>query len=286
MRETHIVSTVLWFPTPVGGWENAVLTLIYCAKLIDARSQTNKRQHSFMLGNCRTTFHMISWIKQLGKFMEGKLTAGTIAKLTFWLGNFLSHKSLDNGKILWRGVTLFLSCSCIPLLTTLLPPGSWGRVLSYTVQLFSCTSKHKSNVLPLGEIIASVELGTPWEMSVILTFSEKRQLPCHRSCWAQWELEALYFLQIFSFWFWEEKCSSALTLEIFPSFPCKIIFSILHFNSLCVASDQVHSKVGIFVVLRQLVAQLGLWTGSHCSVPHRNLKESHEQSVTEGKKST
>lgn len=100
MRELPVVSMVLWFPAPIRERVNAALTLIYCAKLIDDRSQTNKRQYSFMLGNCGTTFHMLLWIKQLDKFMEGKLTAGTFTKLTFWLRNFLSHKSLYNGKIL------------------------------------------------------------------------------------------------------------------------------------------------------------------------------------------
>lgn len=76
------------------------MTIIYCAKCVDARSQTNKRQYSFMLGNCGTTFHMMLWIKDLDKLMEGKLTEGTITKSIFWLRNFLSHKSPDNGKIL------------------------------------------------------------------------------------------------------------------------------------------------------------------------------------------
>lgn len=147
------------------------------------------------------------------------------------------------------------------------------------VQLFSCTGEHKSAVLPLGEVIASAELGTLLEMSVKLTFWEKHPLLCHMS---QWELKALDFLQIFSFWLCKEKCPSAIPLETFPSFPCKIIFSVLHFNSLCFASNQLCSKAGIFIVLRQLVAQLVLCTGSHCSVRQRNLKESHQQSVTEG----
>lgn len=125
--------------------------------------------------------------------------------------------------------------------------------------LFSCSGKHKSAILPLGEMTASVELGTLWEMSVILTFSENSQLPCHMS---QQKLEALNFLRIFSFWFWMEKCPSAITLEMFPCFLCKI--PVLHFNSLCVASDQLHSKVGIFISPRQLVSSLvychgGIW---------------------------
>ena len=174
---------------------------------------------------------------------------------------------------------------CVPVFLSwhpLLPPGRWCRVLSYTVLVFSCTGEDNNTVLPLGEVIASVELGTSREMSAILTFWEKHQLPRHRSCWARWELQALDFLQQFSFWFWKKKCRSTATLEIFPSLTCETAVSILRFNSLCVASRQLHSKVGIFNVLRQLVAQLVLCTVSHCSVPHRNLKESHQQSVTEG----
>lgn len=126
-------------------------------------------------------------------------------------------------------------------------------------------------------MIASVELGTLREMSVILTFSEKSQLPGHMS---QQKLEALNFLQIFSFWFWVEKCPSAITLEMFLPFLCKIIFSVLHFNSLCVASDQLHSKAGIFISLRQLVAQLVLCTATE------EFERIHQQSVTEGHRHT
>lgn len=79
----------------------------------------------------------------------------------------------------------------------------------------------------------------------------------------------------------ERKISFSNNPWNIPSFPCKIIFPILHFHSFCVASDRFHSNVGIFIMPWQLVAQLDLCTGSHCYVPQRNLKETYQQSVTE-----
>lgn len=63
-RLLHRVSMVSWFLHPIGGLENPFLTRIYGAKLVEVRSQTNKRLYNFMLGNCGTTFHIMVWIKQ------------------------------------------------------------------------------------------------------------------------------------------------------------------------------------------------------------------------------
>lgn len=146
-----------------------------------------------MLGSCGTTFQLM-WIKQLDKFTERKCTLGTITKVTFRLRNFLSCKSPKGGK---GSEKELLYLYCVPESLSrhqLVPLGSWGRLMSNMVQLFSCTGVHKSTVLPLGEATTSVELGTLWEMSVILTFWEKHHFPCHMS---QWELETRFPTNIF-----------------------------------------------------------------------------------------
>lgn len=143
--------------------------------------------------NCGTTFQLM-WIKQLDKFMERKCTLETISKVTFWLRNFLSHKSPEEGKCSEEEL---LYLYCVPVFLSrrqLVPLGSWGGLLSYMVQLFSCPGVPKSTVMPLGEVTTSVEMGTLWEMSLILTFWEKHHFPCHMS---QWELETRFPTNIF-----------------------------------------------------------------------------------------
>lgn len=160
---------VLWFLLPNENKKMLYWLLLTVQNLYIAGSQTKKRQYNFMSGNCGTTFQSM-WIKQLDKFMERKCTLGTITKVTFWIRNFPSHKSLEGGKCCEEEL---LYLYCVPVFRSrhqLVPLGSWGNLLSYMVLLFSCTSVHKSSVLPLGEVTASVELGTLWEMSVILTF--------------------------------------------------------------------------------------------------------------------
>lgn len=146
-----------------------------------------------MPANCGITFQLM-WIKQLDKFMERKCTLGTITKVTFWLRNFLSHKSPEGGRCSEEHL-VYLYCVAIFLSRhQLVSLGSWGGLLSCRVQLFSCTGVHKSTVLPLGEVTTSVELGTLWEMSVILTFWEKHHFPCYMS---QWELKTRFPINIF-----------------------------------------------------------------------------------------
>lgn len=155
--------------------------------------QTKGNTAFFMPGKCGMTFQLM-WINQLDKFTEGKCTLGTTTKVTFWLRNFLSHKS-PKGEKCSEEELLYLYCAPVFLSRhQLLPLGSWGRLLSYMVQLFSCTGVHKSTVLPLGEVTAFVELVTLWEMSVILTFWEKHHFLCHMS---QWELETRFPTNIF-----------------------------------------------------------------------------------------
>lgn len=146
-----------------------------------------------MPGNRGTTFQSM-WVKQLDKFMERKCTLGTITKVAFWLRNFLRHKSPEGGKCSEEEL---LYLYCVPVFLPrhqLVPLGSWGRLLSCMVQLFSCPGVHNRTVLPLGEVTASVELGTLWEMSLIVTFWEKHHFPCHMS---QWELETRFPTNIF-----------------------------------------------------------------------------------------
>lgn len=152
-----MASTVLKFSTHGGGWEDAALTLIYLADLIDAKFQASKRQYSF-LGNCGATFHMI-----FRQIHGGKIHSGNNCKANI-LAFFLRHRSLDSGKGLWIGVSILLFCSCIPLLASTITTREMRQGVRYRV--FSCTGEPKSPVWLLGEVIASVKLGTLQVMSV------------------------------------------------------------------------------------------------------------------------